>query len=109
MKAIVEQSLAETTVEPAPDPRMSLVPAEQSRTDLGEEMRRLQALADEPVTPSTFTPGASAVSPTIAGTPGPALSGVLANTEGLSAFEQILRLREVRARCAANASPCFDC
>ena len=76
---------------------MALVPAEEAKTDLGEEMQKLQALADEPV-----TPGASAVSPTIyAGTPGPALSGVLANTEGLSAFEQIIKLREVRH----NAEP----
>ena len=75
---------------------MTLVPTADAQTDLGEEMRKLQELAEAPVTPSTFPSGASAVSPTIAGTPGPALSGVLANTEGLSAFEQIIKLREVR-------------
>lgn len=71
---------------------MHLVPAEEGRTDLRQEIGRLHDLANAPVTPSI---GASAVSPTIAGTPGSTLSGVLANTEGLPAFEQIIKLREV--------------
>lgn len=97
VNAIVQKSLDDTKVDEtlAAGMGMSLIPVEDSGADLGAEMRRLQALAEAPMTPSTFTPGASAISPTIAGSP--ALSGVLANTEGLSAFEQILRLREVLA------------
>ena len=94
VQAIVQRSLVETEVKERSASSLDLVPAEEAQTDLGEEMRKLQTLADTPV-----TPGAAAVSPTIfAGTPGPALSGVLANTEGLSAFEQIIKLREVRLK-----------
>merc|ERR1711968_434691 len=96
VNAIVEKTMQETQDEP-PNTSMTLVPAEEGRTDLGEEMRRLQALAEAPETPSAAAAAAAAVSPTIAGTPGSTLSGVLANTEGLPAFEQIIKLREVLA------------
>ena len=114
---------AQLAEEGVPPSAVALVPVDDPASDLTEEMARLRQLADAPVTPSpsTFTPGAHMVSPTIAGSP--ALSGVLANTEGLSAFEQILRLREVRhppasvsaslhARCAltrpGSAGPGVD-
>ena len=117
------ESTAQLAEEGVPPSAVALVPVDDPASDLTEEMARLRQLADAPVTPSpsTFTPGAHMVSPTIAGSP--ALSGVLANTEGLSAFEQILRLREVwhppasvsaslHARCAltrpGSAGPGVD-
>ena len=92
--AIVNKALLEPHQEQPASESMKLVPTEETQPDVGEELRKLQDLADAPVTAPAFSPGA--VSPTIAGTPGPHLSGVLANTEGLSAFEQIIKLREVR-------------
>jgi len=100
---------AQLAEEGVPPGAVALVPVDDPVSDLTEEMARLRQLADAPVTPSpsTFTPGAHMVSPTIAGSP--ALSGVLANTEGLSAFEQILRLREVRHPPASVSASLHAC